>query len=66
MEPAKTGRTGWSGLGTHETQFFFKKPENKTLLMYFGASLLMYFDLEPQRCIALGAILDICTHICYI
>ena len=51
MEPAKTGR---SGLGTQETQFFLKKPENKTLLMYFGASLLMYFGSEPQRCIALG------------
>ena len=24
--------------------------------MYFGASLLMYFGSEPQRCIALGAI----------
>ena len=34
--------------------------------MYFGASLLMYFGSEPQRCNALGAILDICTHICYI
>ena len=22
--------------------------------MYFGASLLMYFGSEPQRCIALG------------
>ena len=27
---------------------------------------LMYFGSEPQTCIALGAILDICTHICYI
>ena len=54
MEPAKTGQTGRSGLGTQETQFFLKKPENKTLLMYFGASLLMYFGSEPQRCIALG------------
>ena len=58
MEPARTGR---SGLGIQETQFFFKKPENKTLLMYFGASLLMYFGSEPQRCIALGAFLDICN-----
>ena len=24
--------------------------------MYFGASLLMYFGSEPQRCITLGAI----------
>ena len=57
MEPAKTGR---SGLGTQETQFFFLKPKNKTLLLYFGASLLMYFGSEPQTCIALGVILDIC------
>ena len=28
MEPAKTGRTDWSGLGTQETQFKKKKPEN--------------------------------------
>ena len=34
--------------------------------MYIGASLLMYFGSEPQRCIALSAILDNCTHICYI
>ena len=47
VEPAKTGRTRRSGLGTHKTQFFFFKTKNKTLLMYIGASLLMYFGSEP-------------------
>ena len=39
MEPAWTGR---SGLGIQETQIFLKKPENKTLLMYFGASDVLW------------------------
>jgi len=43
----KQAKTGRSRLGTQETQFFLKKLENKTLLMYFGASLLMYFGPEP-------------------
>ena len=38
-EPAWTGR---SGLGIQGSQFFLKKPENKTLLMYFGASDVLW------------------------